>query len=66
MEFRKEFVIRIVSCLTELRDVKEFVGRIVMCLIELRAVNEFVRIIAKYPIEWRFARVCYKKCMVSD
>ena len=44
MEFRKEFVIRIVSCLTELRDVKEFVGRIVMCLIELRAVKEFVRI----------------------
>ena len=41
----KEFVIIIVRCLTELRDVKEFVRRIVMCLIELRAVKEFVRII---------------------
>ena len=44
MGIRKEYVIRIVMCLNELRAVKEFVGRIVMCLIELRAVKEFVRI----------------------
>ena len=44
MEICNEFVIRIVTCLIEKRDVKEFVTRIVMCLIELRAVKEFVRI----------------------
>ena len=39
VEICKEFVRRIVSCLTELRSVMEFVRRIVFCLIKLRAVR---------------------------
>ena len=66
MEFRKEFVIRIVSCLTELRDVKEFVGRIVMCLIELRAVKEFVGMIQSLRLSGVPQGVCNKNCKLSD
>ena len=66
MEFRKEFVIRIVSCLTELRDVKEFVGRIVMCLIELRAVKEFVGMMQSLRLSGVPQGVCNKNCKLSD
>ena len=66
MEFRKEFVIRIVSCLTELRAVKEFVGRIVMCLIELRAVKEFVRMMQRLRLSGVPQGVCNKNCKLSD
>ena len=58
MEIRKELVIRIVRCLTELRDVKEFVRIIVRCLNGLRAVKEFIRRISK----WRF----WVNCNVTD
>ena len=43
MGIRKEYVIRIVTCLIELRAVKESVRIIVMCLIELRAMRSLFR-----------------------